>query len=131
MMLLRMLGSSSMTRTFFLASAISSLRPAVRSAAGDHNRETGSGADCAREADFATVKLHCLLHDRKTQARARAVFDVRSAMKALEHPRLVLQGYPDSPILDLDRGVLVAPAERKSDFAPRRRVLHCVREEVV
>src|SRR3979411_783923 len=52
-------------------------------------------------------------------------------MKALEHPRLVFQGYADTPVLDLDRGLLVTPAERESHFAPRRGVFHRVREEVV
>ena len=58
------------------------------------------------------MKFHRLLHDRKTQAGAGAVFDVRSPMKALEHSRLVLQRYPDSTIPDLDRGLLPAPGEQ-------------------
>src|SRR6266851_4746859 len=43
---------------------------------GDHDGEPGSGADGARKADFAAVKLYRLLHDRKTQARTGAIFDV-------------------------------------------------------
>src|SRR5216684_7884196 len=52
-------------------------------------------------------------------------------MKALEHSRLVFQRYPDSPVLDLDRGLLLAPGKREGYFAAWRRVFHRVREEVV
>src|ERR1043166_4508824 len=120
--------SSSITRIFFIVRARLGLRRFAEQRQGD-----GEGrpfALDAREMDFAAMQGDATLNDEQAQARSGNLPHIAAAMERLEQPFLVGFGNAATVVGDPANRFFAFGFHHKVHGLIRRRVLHCVGQQV-
>src|SRR5687767_5978974 len=119
-MFLRISGSSSMTRIFFMF--------VPKDGKSDcHGRAL---TNFAVHVDLPAVQIGAAFHQKQPQPGARTRANVAAAMKGLEKLLLVLVSDSDPAITHDAYGVRAVALHAEMHGCPRLRVFYCVAEEV-